>query len=240
MGNEVDYGFDIFFDAGSGDSKRKQFLWRSIGTFKSDTHPEYAYFDSFGCNPNSSGFCNYFPPCTGLRVTTPPYFQPPNFERVAPCSCCTCWYQIFNEIPVLSDNLYSTSNAFSNIKIDRIPLNGWIFMYKIYYEVEQLTLSDGAFRFYKSIRAQQEAVDDLFQPISGKIPTNLKQVSGSEYPIYGYFYSAGLSKRTMEINRADVPAGIEIPSTSGTGGDALVCLDLFPNSTTAKPDFWVD
>lgn len=234
----VDYGFDIFFNSTKGDSKRRQFMWRMVGTFKSDTRPDLAPFDSFGCNPNDKGLCNFYPFCSGIRITTPPWIQPPIFERVAPCSCCTCWYRLFNEAPILSDDVFSTANEFRNIKMGRVPVNGWIFMYKIHIEIDQLTLSESTFRFYKAIREQKEAIGDLFQPITGKIPTNLVQLAGPEYPIYGYFYSAGVDKKSIYINRTDVPGKVQIPSTMGV--DGVDCLDLFPNSTTERPDFWVD
>lgn len=119
-------------------------------------------------------------------------------------------------------------------------------MYKIRVEVLQLTLTKHAFGFFKSIQAQKEATGSLFQPITGKIPTTFFQVSGTPTSISGIFYAAGSSTKSKYITPEDVPFPIIVPEVDfaprppGPGLGWISCLELLPNATNTKPDFWQD
>jgi hypothetical protein len=65
-------------------------------------------------------------------------------------------------------------------------------MYQFHVEVKHFSLTNNAFRFWKSIRDQQNATGDIFQPVIGKIPLNFKQLSGEDSPVQGLFYAAGM------------------------------------------------
>lgn len=237
LDSEMEYGFDILANSSRGNSSSNRFMWTTTGTFQSETHPENA---QQGCFLLPNGVCNRVPPCSGLRNvgTTPAGL--PSFERVAPCECCTCWYKIFNSRPIISDNNFTDSENFSGIWVDRIPLNGWIFMHKIRVEVNILSLSRQSFRFWKAIKDQKNAVNSLFQPISGKIPFNFIQLAGDEAPVQGIFYATAISSESVYITRNDVPRLSMIPSLEATGIGWVSCLELFPNATNVKPLFWED
>jgi hypothetical protein len=232
--NSTEYGFDIFFNASVGSSNSNRFLWKLKGTYKAESNP----FGAKGCFMRDNGTCNFMPVCTGQNNLSAPSDPVKIYETIGPCTCCTCWYDIFNPSPVLSDDSFTTTKSFANIKIDRIPLTGWIFMHKIRIEVSQMTLSNNAFRFFKSIRDQQNAVDNLFQPVNGKIPTNFIQTSGSPLEVQGIFYAVGLDNSSLYIRHEDVPNTDLIPSVAGLGN--VVCTQLFPNATSQQPDFWVE
>jgi len=112
---------------------------------------------------------------------------PLDFKRIAPCTCCTCWYKIFNNSPILSDEIFNSSGNYKAVAVYTIPLNEWIFMFKIHAEVTQTALTNNSFRFFKSIRDQKIALGSLFQPITGKIPGNFIQVEGAPASINGIF-----------------------------------------------------
>jgi len=232
--NSTEYGFDIFFNASVGTSNSNLFLWKMKGTFKAESNP----FGTKGCFMRSNGTCNFMPLCTGQNNLSAPGDPGRIYETIGPCTCCTCWYDIYNPSPVLNDDSFTTAKSFMDVKIDRIPLTGWIFMHKIRIEVSQMTLTDSAFRFFKSIRDQQSAVDNLFQPVSGKIPTNFIQTSGSQLEVQGIFYAVGLDNSSLYIRREDVPNTDLIPSVAGLGN--VVCTQLFPNATSQQPEFWVE
>ena len=238
------FGFDIFANSSRGNNFNSRFMWNMIGTFKSDTHPEQIPKDRSQCYPIGSGNCNYLPFCTGLRNKALNSFSLPIYERIAPCECCTCWYKLFNESPILSDEYFSAAQTFTGMKIYRVPINYWIFMYKIHVEIRILSLSNNTFRFFKAIRDQKNAVNSLFQPVSGKIPINFIQLNGEETPIQGLFYAIATSNKSLYITRNDLPDLNIIPSIEAGPGsqaiDAISCLDLFPNSSTIKPAFWID
>ena len=234
------YGFDVYVNAHGNEFKSKYYMWSMTGTFKSLTHPEYSEYPRGGCYPilEDRIICNFVPPCTGLRNLTQ-IGGPPLYTRVAPCECCTCWYKIFNTSPILSDDFNSILD-FRGISIYRVPLDSWIFMFKIHVEVAQSTLTKNSFLFFKSIKDQREAVGSLFQPITGKIPATFIQLKGATMPITGIFYAKGVHSKYIYITPEDIPAPITVTPVDYSKIGSLSCLELFPNATNIKPDFWKD
>jgi hypothetical protein len=228
-----EYGFDVFANGTKGESNVKSFLWEMKGTFKADTNP-----GGKGCFPSADGTCNFLPVCTGLNNLSPPSAPVKEYERIGPCTCCTCWYDIYNARPILSDDFFSASTDYLGLKIEHIPLSGWYFMYKMRLEINQMSLTYNSFHFFESIRDQKDGLNNLFQPINGKIPINFIQLSGEKLPIQGLFFAAGLSKKSIYISRDNVPNANLIPSVQGFGN--VVCTSLFPNATSDKPVFWND
>jgi len=230
-----EYLFDILFNSSSGALNDFYFLWKFTGTFRADTHPELRPINKGGCT-YYQGKCNWLPVCSGLLNIASPDF-PPIFTRDKPCDCCTCWYSIFNDKPVLSDNQFLKFGRFDKIVLHSVPINGWIFMHKLHVKVSQQSLTPQAFGFWKAIKDQKEAVNSLFQPITGKIPTNFVQTNGSSVPISGFFYSTSIAEKSLYITRDDVPNVNIIPITPSWDDS---CLTLFPFGVTTKPDFWID
>lgn len=233
------YSFDIFFNASAASKNNYNFLWKFRGTFQCDTHPELRDIvnNAASC---INGKCNFYELCSGIRNNS--VFNDlsrAKFVRVAPCSCCTCWYDIFNNLPILSDGQLVRDGRFTVIKAYNLPLNQWIFQHKVYVTVTQLSLSQQAFAFWKGIKDQKTAANSLFQPISGRIPGNFKQISGPEKPIEGLFYATSIASKTILIRREDVPNQRILPPAPYPPWRAS-CLTLFPNATTQKPIFWED
>jgi len=235
------YGFDIGLSTKGNATAGGRYMWKMKGTFKAITRPELINIAKSQCFPftvNGAQRCNFLPPCTGLKNVAMPW-ELARFERIGPCTCCTCWYDIYNNSPLLNNDVLPTTSAnFSDIFLGRIPVNEWIFMFKIYVEVSQATITNQTARFFQSIKDQQDATNNIFQPITGKIPSNFKQVEGEASPINGLFYAAGVDARTILITPEDVPNKNLIPEFAGL--DAISCLELFPNSTNVKPAFWED
>jgi hypothetical protein len=232
------YGFDLMINS-SSNSKNTRNMWNFTGTFKALTHPEWGNTARSQCYPLPGIVCNFLPPCTGLRNTSPPS-QPPLYETVAPCTCCICWYQIFSNIPLLSDEIYS-EGTYKAIKVYDIPLNEWIFQNKIHALVTQATLTVQSFQYFNSIKDQKESVGSLSQPTVGRIPNTFIQIEGASAPINGIFYSSGTDSRSIYVTPFDVRNTVPIPAVGYTGGlGTISCLELFPNSTTVQPDFWID
>ncbi|MEK6782992.1 MAG: DUF4249 family protein [Bacteroidota bacterium] len=236
--NEVSvYSFDIFFNASAATKNNYNFLWKFTGTFQCDTHPELKDIVHDGA-PCINGKCNFYELCSGIRnISVFNDLLRAEFVRVAPCSCCTCWYDIFNNIPMVSDGQFVRDGRFTAIKAYTLPINHWIFQHKVYVTVTQESLSRQAFAFWKGIKDQKTAANSLFQPISGKIPGNFKQISGPENPIEGLFYATSIASKTILIRREDVPNPRILPPDYPWPAS---CLILFPNATTEKPPFWTD
>lgn len=232
------WGFDVLANANSGLASTNAFLWTTKGTFQVDTHPELVNQAKSKCYVQDNNQCSFVPPCSGLYNTGTSRL--PNYAQVKPCSCCTCWYDLYNGRLVLSDNSFRHgASRFQAVPVYRVPVSPLLLMHKMYIHVTMLTLSQQSYRFWKVIKNQQEAVGSIFQPITGKIATQFKQISGSPTPVTGIFYAAGARQLRMVITRdMVVPTSLFTPIP--LGGTDLSCFDLYPNATNVKPDFWVD
>jgi len=235
-GFAVDPQFAVRANSTSSGSNNR-YLWQQTITFKATTHPEY---NDKGCY-FFEGACNFVPPCSGYRNLGTP--EEKEMVKLFPCECCTCWYNIFNSSPLLSDQFFINQGNYRNLEVGQIPISGWTFMEKVRVEVSMKSLSKRAFRYFKSIRDQKSAVNSLFQPITGKIPLNFIQVAGQNQEVYGIFYATGIDSRSFYIKRSDVPNNQLLP-TAEDYNDLKIgwvsCLDLFPNGTAVKPNFWND
>jgi hypothetical protein len=199
--NASGWGFDILAQGNSGQSGTSAFLWTTKGTFQVDTHPELVNAAKSKCYLQPDNFqCSFIPPCSGLYNygTT----RIPTYKTVAPCTCCTCWYDMFSDRLVLSDNAFRAgSSVFPAMNVFRVPVSPLLLMHKMYIDVTMRTLTQRSFGFWKVIKNQQEAVGSIFQPITGKIATQFTQVSGSPAPVTGIFYAAGSKTLRIEITR---------------------------------------
>lgn len=225
-------GFEIFFDA-TLPAEQQQFLWALRGTFKATTRPQ---FETGNCYRTERGVCNYRDPCSGIKNVGTDYNF--NLVQVEPCTCCTCWYDFFNQKVLLSDFIFPPKGKFTGTRIYDLALNGWVLMERVRIEVAMRSLSPQAFRFWKAIQNQQEAVNSLFQPLGGQIPSNFVQKKGAAAPVFGLFYATSISTKVMYINRWDVPYEELIPPVDDPKLGAFSCLKLFPHATTSKPTFW--
>ena len=217
------YGFDIYFDAQLSENHIDNALWRVVGTFQVDTNPEQR---TVSCGESK---CPNPPPCSGWVANG---F---NLTEVGPCTCCTCWVNFESDLPIVSDNLIIQSGKYKGVKAYRFPLDGWVFQHKVYIKVNQMGLSPKALAFWKAIKAQKEANGSLFQPITGIVPNNFKQLSGEPAKIEGFFFSTSIHSKGIFITRDDVPETSFIPSPGLAYQES--CLNI-PHSTNQKPIFW--
>ncbi len=242
-----EFYFDVFFNTRSNLEKNFYFFWNFRATFKVNTNPEleleenpkgstpcsYIDIDCEGCHP-----CNMLPKCTGLRNVG--NVAEPKFIRVAPCTCCTCWYSIYNDRPILTNYEYLNQGRFENFKVGSIRLDDYILQSKIYIDVDQFTISRPTYLFYKAIKDQKDGATSLFQPPSGSIPSNFRQIAGSPEPIIGFFYAASVSRKTIVLTKDNVPPGGYAFVQGPLRLLKRTCVGIYPNSTTTRPSFWVD
>jgi hypothetical protein len=238
------YGFDVLFNSAAGTNGSDHFIWKLKGTYQVETSPQLhrePCIFVIGCPSPLPCGCPLPLPCSGYVLKLGTIDQ---IEYVKPCECCTCWVDIYNEGILISDDQFSKSGKFNNIKAAQIPITQYTFMYKMRVEVSQLSLTPRTFRFWKAIKDQQDAVGSLFQPITGKIPSAFVQLSGDiGPPAQGVFFATSIQSRHVYIDRADIPNPLIIPQ----GVDYPFpfkkedgsCLD-FPFSTNVKPSFWED
>ncbi len=166
---ETQHYFDVLFDASYDDRVNDHFLWSFKGTFQAETHPELCL--NCGCiwldELTIPTKCNFVPVCSGYR-NVGPFPKTPELVKKYDCTCCTCWYNLFNPAPILSDDQLASGGHVTHVKARSIPINQWTLEHKIRLELSQMSLTHSTFRFWKAIRDQQKATGNLFQPVSGE------------------------------------------------------------------------
>ena len=241
---QQEYAFDVLFDASYDERLNEHFLWSFTGTFQSETHPElYPVPSGPGTFSRGEcfwlpelGHCNYLPPCSGYRNVGSDLN--PEYKKKYDCTCCTCWYNLFNASPILSDEL--VGGKVIGARAGAVPLNGWTLEHKIRVDVSQMSLTRNTYRFWKAVRDQKRAAGNLFQPVSGKIPSNFNQIAGASIPIEGLFFATSISRQVKYVDRFHLPVNLiwTVPTDTPSFNDD--CRKLFANSTNRKPVLWKD
>ncbi|WP_461087808.1 DUF4249 domain-containing protein [Spirosoma gilvum] len=162
----------------------------------------------------------------------------PNTNTLTGLGCCSnCWdiNRCYNCINVTSDaniNGQSISRQF----IMRVPYKS---KSKYYLEIQQQSLSKGAYDFWKSVRGLVNNTGGLFDAAPASAPGNLRCVSDPAATVYGYFGATGLSEQYINVDRsngqgppdADPPVNIPIPS------NCVVCQNSLYR-TPNQPRWW--
>jgi hypothetical protein len=224
--------FNIFVDANAGVEATaveddNYLRWRFTGTYKFETNPElHIIVYPFPYLPLKDPW-----PCSGYIVGPGPPFSGGILEKIADCTCCTCWVKQFESQPQLSDLQFVNSGKFRNVKVGEVPINRITFSDKYLIEVEQFSLSKSSFEFFKLVRAQKEGTSNLFQPPSGEIKGNVKSVNNND-PIVGIFWATSMTNESIFINKGDLPYPIPTRYV-----DTNPCTSV-ANSSTIKPEVW--
>jgi hypothetical protein len=146
---------------------------------------------------------------------------------------------MYNKSIVINDSFKSNNGVYRDVLVDRIELTGWLMMYKMRLEISMQSLSPQAGHFWKALNAQRTAANNLFQPVTGAIAGNIRQIKGKDTPAEGIFYTSSVTTKVLYVDRSDVNPAI-VTSITFPGAGAFPCDKLAPNSTTVMPDFWID
>jgi len=221
----TEHGYRIFIDAHSSSDKNDYIRWRFSGTFLANTEPKYNT-----CPIPPPPACSYCPlPCSGAYVGD------------QGCTCCRCWVTQYEDKPTVNDNQIISRGKYKAIEVGYVPVNFYTFMEKYRVQVEQMSLSENAYRYWKSVKAQKDAVNSLFQPITGQIKTNVSEVNRTT-GIQGIFYAAAIRKKQLYLspntNKVFVLIPVDCLGREGAMGES--CLLGFPGfgTSTEPPADW--
>ncbi|MBC3783939.1 DUF4249 domain-containing protein [Spirosoma utsteinense] len=154
-----------------------------------------------------------------------------------PC-CSSCWdiVRCYNCVTINSD-LNINGKAISGQLIMRAPYTSTT---PYYVEVEQQQLSRGAYVFWRSARQLITNTGGLFDAAPLTIGGNMKCVSDSTIPVYGYFGATGITRAAVYIDRSQ---GQGIPDIDQLitqyGPSCIACVNSIYR-TPNKPRWWVN
>jgi Domain of unknown function (DUF4249) len=226
LNDQERYGFRFFVDAQAPLEKDVFLRWKFTRVFEIEAHPELHIVVP----------CAKFPrPCSGL-------IQNPNtgvFQRIAECTCCTCWVTKYEDKPNVSNDQFVSNGRFKRVEVGYVPLEFWSFQkgkYRV--EVKQMSLSRNAFKYWNIVQSQKEGAASLFQPPTGKIETNIFSVDGEDQA-QGLFYASSVKIRQFYLTRKDVNVLLRVPLWDCEEGlIAESCILAFKNSSNKPPHDW--
>ena len=212
-------GFDIFIDGkAAGDSRLLR--WKLTGTYKILTFPELkTRITDRGTFPDPL-------PCSGYKVGEN------GIEQFGPCVCCTCWLNTFSDTPILSDDRYTIGQDFKDILVGFVPLDRRLFFEKFHAEVQQLSLNQNTYEFWRAVRDQKSGATSLFQPPNALARGNIKAINPGE-EVLGIFSACGVSRKSVFLYPAYADEKV-LPIDTIRGS----CLKVDPSATLNRPDFW--
>jgi Domain of unknown function (DUF4249) len=218
--------FNIYVDGKGIEGNDSYLRWRSTETYKVVTFPELHETFIQGYIPFKDPW-----PCSGYQVIPGPLYSGGLLEKIAECTCCTCWADIYEVLPQVSEIKFIKNNQFSNIKVGEVAINNIKFSDKVLIVVEQMSLSKKGYDFFKLIKSQKEGASSIFQSPAAEIQGNIKSINGTDQ-IVGLFWATSIKKKAIFINPSEIP--YPIPSIFV---DTRRCTD-YENSSTTKPEFW--
>ena len=171
---------------------------------------------------------------TYLIETRPDLFSVPGPPRIpAPKDCCaTCWiYEQGgdNNINIFKDN--NTNGTLNTALMAFIEDNGERFTDRYYVEIEQLSISKGAYQFYDLLNNQLSIDGDVFDPPPATVRGNMINLQDPEASVIGYFFAADVKSRAIFLSR-DMLEEFQLPRQVNDD-----CRTL-PGATTFQPPFW--
>lgn len=216
----TEYGYRVFVDAHNVPGDNDFIRWRFSGVFIANTEPKYKI-----CPVNPPDGCIYCPlPCSGSDVGS------------QACTCCRCWVTQYEDKPTVNDRQITAQGEYTAIEVGYVPVNYYSFQEKYRVQVEQMSLSENAYNYWSSLRNQKDAINSLFQPISGQIKTNIIEKSQAA-GIQGIFYATAISKKQIYLypstNKVFItpPKDCARPPREGAVGES--CLLAFPGFGTS-------
>ncbi len=220
-------GFKIYLNSHVLPEQEGRVWWRLTGTFEIFTYPRLRTKQELRGNqwvtvPDPPGCSGY------IRVGDGIYFLPGS-----KCYCCTCWVTQYNQVPVISDPSLIFNNEINNFNVGFVEANIRIFYDKYYLEVEQLSVSQAVYDFWKIIKTQKQNSSNLFQTPPPATATNIVSLTPNSPSVIGYFAAVSSKKHVLVMNRTDVPYEMQPIDTL-----KISCIDAYKLSSNAKPLFW--
>jgi len=114
-----------------------------------------------------------------------------------------------------------------------------------YLTVRQQSISEEAFEYWESIRKVVDISGNFFEAPPGKIRGNFSNTADPEEDVFGYFSAIQEDTIRLFVSPADINEVILplCPGSVAVGQEPprFICFEclLLPNSSSQKPDYWI-
>lgn len=216
----------VWIDADGGEGNDQVFFrWRSTGTYEVRTFPELRTIPDPG-DPTAEIPAPL--PCSGFVYDS----LIGGIVPVGQCECCSCWVTEYNDSPILSEKDYVVDNQFKRVFVSRIPFDERRFYNKYHILVEQLSISEDVYAFWKLVKSQQQS-GGIFQPNTSRVTGNIYNAADPDDDVMGIFVVSAITQNELFIDRFDAPVPVGLIDTSYSE-----CYKTYPGASNVRPPFW--
>ncbi|HHP7242297.1 MAG TPA: DUF4249 domain-containing protein [Cyclobacteriaceae bacterium] len=149
-------------------------------------------------------------------------------EQVDECTCCNCWRTVFNPNVLLNEN---ESRNLKRFKVAEFQALEEIFGNKFRFIVNQFSLTNDAFVFYRSLKLQRENTGSIFETPPFKINSNIMNIDNEDEDVLGFFTASAMKSDSIEIIGGELSNLIPFE-------DLTIDCRNFPNSSNVRPENW--
>jgi hypothetical protein len=213
---------NIYTDAQGSEGASNLFRWRWSSIYEIQAFPELRV--TWGGTPPKPSPDPV--PCSGYIASNG------GIKQIGSCTCCTCWANEAGHSVIISNNQLVNNTEFKEVNVATLPVDKWRFNIKYYIKVEQLSLSEEAFAFWKLLKAQEDGERNLFQPNAIKIKGNLFSVTTPQEEVLGIFGVSAVVSKELFIFPKDIPKALQIDTARES------CAKTIFHPTLIKPSFW--
>lgn len=211
--------FEMYMDSKGVVNTPNLFRWRWVGTYEVVAFPEL----HVKAVPTQGGY---------IVVPDPlPCSGPMEPDHV--CTCCSCWIAEYNTRSLFSNNQFVTDHEFNQVFLNRVPVDRRRFYKRYHFEVQQMSVSEAVYSFWKLLGAQQSGATNLFQPNAVKIKGNVHAVQDPNEEVFGVMAFSAITRKSTDLMNYDVPLKVEPIDTIKND-----CRTMERYSANTKPPFW--
>lgn len=211
--------FEMYMDSKGVPNTPNLYRWRWNGTYEVMAFPEL--HETVISTPTG-----------GVLVPDPlPCSAPMTSDGV--CTCCSCWVTEYSSRAQVSNNQFVTDQEFNQVFLNRIPVDRRRFYKRYHFEVQQMSVSESVYSFWKLLASEQSGATNLFQPNAVKVRGNVKPAQDNGEEVFGIVAFSAITRKSVDLLQYDVP--IKVQPIDTVKND---CRTMERYSTNAKPPFW--
>ncbi|WP_128544023.1 DUF4249 domain-containing protein [Larkinella soli] len=223
----------------------------------SKIYSEYEY-DSRGGSPDKNNQWNVYVDLKDPETPGDYYrWQWVHYEFTAACStvvrhpvnnplpvyddypCCTyCWdVTRCYECLTIGSDVNINGRSLSRQPVAVVPFTS---TRKYYLEVEQQSISKGAYLFFASVKKLINNSGGLFDTAPAAVVGNIRSLSNPDEPVYGYFGAAGTTVMPIYVDRTNAVGAPQTMRQFDFGNPLRPCrtCDNLPYRTSVQPRWW--
>jgi hypothetical protein len=195
------------------------FRWRWVGTYEVVAFPELHQT----AVPGPAGYSLVSDPL--------PCSAPMTSDHQ--CTCCSCWIAEYSNRSLFSNNQFVADYEFKQVFLNRVPIDNRRFYTRYHFEVQQMSVSELVYSFWKLLASEQSGSTNLFQPNAVKVRGNVHATQDPNEEVFGVMAFSAITRKSIDVMQYELP--VKVPPIDTVKND---CRTMNKYSSNTKPPFW--